>query len=131
EKKKTKAIDKELNPVWNEIIEFDLKGTPLDSSSFIDVVVKDYETIGKDKFIGSAKISLKELAAGQTRSLPSKNIPLINEKKQEIGATISLTIGYEPPASTVPNPNDQNMGDGQTGETAVGLDCPTELQEGF
>uniref|UniRef100_A0A9J7ZEV5 Myoferlin like n=1 Tax=Cyprinus carpio carpio TaxID=630221 RepID=A0A9J7ZEV5_CYPCA len=120
EKKKTKAIDKELNPVWNEIIEFDLKGTPLDSSSFIDVVVKDYETIGKDKFIGSAKISLKELAAGQTRSLPSKNIPLINEKKQEIGATISLTIGYEPPASTVPNPNDQNMGDGQTGETAVG-----------
>uniref|UniRef100_A0A673HSV8 Myoferlin-like n=1 Tax=Sinocyclocheilus rhinocerous TaxID=307959 RepID=A0A673HSV8_9TELE len=48
EKKKTKAIDKELNPVWNEIIEFDLKGTPLDSSSFIDVVVKDYETIGKD-----------------------------------------------------------------------------------
>uniref|UniRef100_A0A673FXM7 Myoferlin-like n=1 Tax=Sinocyclocheilus rhinocerous TaxID=307959 RepID=A0A673FXM7_9TELE len=111
EKKKTKAIDKELNPVWNEIIEFDLKGTPLDSSSFIDVVVKDYETIGKDKFIGSAKISLKELAAGQTRSLPSKNIPLINEKKQEFGATICLMIGYEPPASTVPNPNDQNMGD--------------------
>ncbi|XP_073688565.1 netrin receptor UNC5B-b-like [Garra rufa] len=120
EKKKTKAIDKELNPVWNEIIEFDLKGTPLDSSSFIDVVVKDYETIGKDKFIGSAKISLKELAAGQTRSLPSKNIPLINEKKQEIGATINLTIGYDPPPSTVPNPNDQNMGDAQTGETAVG-----------
>uniref|UniRef100_A0A673FUY3 Myoferlin-like n=1 Tax=Sinocyclocheilus rhinocerous TaxID=307959 RepID=A0A673FUY3_9TELE len=120
EKKKTKAIDKELNPVWNEIIEFDLKGTPLDSSSFIDVVVKDYETIGKDKFIGSAKISLKELAAGQTRSLPSKNIPLINEKKQEFGATICLMIGYEPPASTVPNPNDQNMGDAQAGETAAG-----------
>uniref|UniRef100_A0A673HRT0 Myoferlin-like n=1 Tax=Sinocyclocheilus rhinocerous TaxID=307959 RepID=A0A673HRT0_9TELE len=120
EKKKTKAIDKELNPVWNEIIEFDLKGTPLDSSSFIDVVVKDYETIGKDKFIGSAKISLKELAAGQTRSLPSKNIPLINEKKQEIGATISLTIGYEPPASTVPNPNDQNMGDGVDSDEDAG-----------
>uniref|UniRef100_A0A8C1QB59 Myoferlin like n=1 Tax=Cyprinus carpio TaxID=7962 RepID=A0A8C1QB59_CYPCA len=117
EKKKTKAIDKELNPVWNEIIEFDLKGTPLDSSSFIDVIVKDYETVGKDKFIGSAKIFLKELAAGQTRSLPSKNIPLINEKKQEFGATISLMIGYEPPASTVPNPNDQNMGDAQAGET--------------
>uniref|UniRef100_A0A673G058 Myoferlin-like n=1 Tax=Sinocyclocheilus rhinocerous TaxID=307959 RepID=A0A673G058_9TELE len=100
EKKKTKAIDKELNPVWNEIIEFDLKGTPLDSSSFIDVVVKDYETIGKDKFIGSAKISLKELAAGQTRSLPSKNIPLINEKKQEFGVNIFVQYfvlkGYPP-----------------------------------
>ncbi len=36
-----------------QIIEFDLKGTPLDSSSFIDVVVKDYETIGKDKYVAS------------------------------------------------------------------------------
>lgn len=34
-----------------QIIEFDLKGSPLDSSSFIDVVVKDYETIGKDKYV--------------------------------------------------------------------------------
>lgn len=75
EKKKTKSIDNELNPVWNEVsdynkeldlqntvlvdlccvcvnlqaLEFDLKGSPLDASSFIDVVVKDFETIGKDK----------------------------------------------------------------------------------
>lgn len=33
-----------------QILEFDLKGSPLDASSFIDVVVKDYETIGKDKY---------------------------------------------------------------------------------
>uniref|UniRef100_A0A673XS38 Myoferlin n=1 Tax=Salmo trutta TaxID=8032 RepID=A0A673XS38_SALTR len=52
EKKKTKAIDSELNPVWNEVLEFDLKGSPLDASSFIDVIVKDYETIGKDKYEG-------------------------------------------------------------------------------
>uniref|UniRef100_A0A672H0F0 Myoferlin like n=1 Tax=Salarias fasciatus TaxID=181472 RepID=A0A672H0F0_SALFA len=40
-----------MNPVWNEVLEFDLKGFPLDASSFIDVVVKDYETIGKDKYV--------------------------------------------------------------------------------
>uniref|UniRef100_A0A8C7HDV7 Myoferlin n=1 Tax=Oncorhynchus kisutch TaxID=8019 RepID=A0A8C7HDV7_ONCKI len=51
EKKKTKAIDSELNPVWNEVLEFDLKGSPLDASSFLDVIVKDYETIGKDKYV--------------------------------------------------------------------------------
>ncbi|TKS85668.1 Dysferlin Dystrophy-associated fer-1-like protein [Collichthys lucidus] len=50
EKKKTKAIDNELNPVWNEVLEFDLKDSSLDASSFINVVVKDYETIGKDKY---------------------------------------------------------------------------------
>ncbi|XP_077437415.1 myoferlin isoform X2 [Vanacampus margaritifer] len=97
EKKKTKAVDNELNPVWNEGLEFDLKGSALDASSFIDVVVKDYETIGHHKFIGSAKISLKDLAGGHARSLPSKNVPLNNEKQQPIGATINLLIGYEPP----------------------------------
>lgn len=32
-----------------QVLEFDLKGKALDSSSFVDVIVKDYETIGKDK----------------------------------------------------------------------------------
>ncbi|XP_068597029.1 myoferlin [Brachionichthys hirsutus] len=111
EKKKTKAIDNELNPVWNEVLEFDLKGSPLDGSSFINVVVKDYETIGKDKFIGSARISLRDLASGQVKSLPSKNVPLMTEKQQAVGATIDLIIGYEPPASATPNLNDQHDGD--------------------
>ncbi|XP_051271351.1 myoferlin [Dicentrarchus labrax] len=111
EKKKTKAVDNELNPVWNEVFEFDLKGSSLDASSFINVVVKDYETIGKDKFIGSAKISLRDLASGSVRSIPSKNVPLLNEKQQAVGATINLLIGYEPPANTTPNVNDQHDGD--------------------
>ncbi|GAA6227910.1 myoferlin-like [Lates japonicus] len=111
EKKKTKSVDSEVNPVWNEVLEFDLKGTPLDSSSYIDVIVKDYETLGKDKFLGSTKISLKDLASGQVRSLPSKNVPLVNESGQNIGATINLVIGYDPPANAVPNPNDPQAGD--------------------
>ncbi|XP_070771991.1 myoferlin isoform X2 [Enoplosus armatus] len=122
EKKKTKAVDNELNPVWNEVLEFDLKGSSLDASSFINVVVKDYETIGKDKFIGSAKISLRDLASGQVKSLQSKNVPLVNEKQQPVGATINLLIGYEPPASTTPNLNDQPDGDiddGDEGEADV------------
>ncbi|KAF3842053.1 hypothetical protein F7725_024004 [Dissostichus mawsoni] len=106
EKKKTKAIDNELNPVWNEVLEFDLKDS-LDASSFINVVVKDYETIGKDKLIGSATISLRDLASGHLTSLPSKNVPLINEKQQAVGATINLLIGYEPPANAMPNLNDR------------------------
>uniref|UniRef100_A0A673VMF8 Myoferlin n=1 Tax=Salmo trutta TaxID=8032 RepID=A0A673VMF8_SALTR len=90
EKKKTKAIDSELNPVWNEVLEFNLKGSPLDASSFLDVIVKDYETIGKDKFIGSAKISLLDLANGHTKSLPAKNLSLVNEKKQDTGVSFSM-----------------------------------------
>ncbi|XP_057704394.1 myoferlin [Corythoichthys intestinalis] len=97
EKKKTNAVDNELNPVWNEELQFDLKGISLDPSSFIDVIVKDYETIGHDKFIGSVKITLRDLAEGHVQSLPFKNLPLINDKQQPIGATLNLRISYEPP----------------------------------
>ncbi|KAG5267056.1 hypothetical protein AALO_G00239370 [Alosa alosa] len=105
EKKKTKHIDNEVNPIWNEDLEFDLKGQSLASSSVIDVVVKDYETIGKDKFIGSANISLKELGSGQIRSLPAKNISLLGDKKQDTGAVINLIIDYKPPANATSSAN--------------------------
>ncbi|KAM3862781.1 myoferlin [Diretmus argenteus] len=116
EKKKTKAINNELNPIWNEVLEFDLKGSSLDPSSCVDVVVKDYETIGKDKFIGSAKISLRDLASAQTKSLPARNVSLVNEKQQAVGATINLLIGYEPPANSTVNLNDQPDGDVSYGD---------------
>ncbi|NWR17669.1 MYOF protein, partial [Emberiza fucata] len=105
EKKKTKKIENELNPVWNEIVEFDLKGIALDNSSSLTVIVKDFETIGQNKLIGSASIALKDLVGNQSRSFPFKLIPLLNERGQETGATIDLVVGYEPPAGPA-NPAD-------------------------
>ncbi|XP_075791273.1 myoferlin isoform X1 [Pelodiscus sinensis] len=105
EKKKTKKIDSELNPIWNEILEFDLKGIALDVSSSLTIIVKDFETIGQNKLIGNASVALKELVGNQSRSLPFKLIPLLNERGENIGATIDLVVGYEPPAGPA-NPND-------------------------
>lgn len=105
EKKKTKAIDNEVNPEWNEVLEFDLKDSPLDASSFLDVVVKDCETLGHDKFIGSAKVYLSDLACGQVKAAPYRNVPLLSDKQQAIGATINLLVGYEPPLRST-NMND-------------------------
>ncbi|XP_037611174.1 myoferlin-like isoform X6 [Sebastes umbrosus] len=45
------------------------------------------------------------------RSLPSKNVPLAGESGQNIGATIDLVIGYDPPANAAPNVNDPQAGD--------------------
>ncbi|XP_072883563.1 myoferlin-like isoform X1 [Hemitrygon akajei] len=128
EKKKTRSINNELNPVWNEKIEFDLKGVALSSSSSILVVVKDYETIGKDKFIGSATISLRDLSSGQ-KTLPLKNIPLLSEKKQAIGATINLVANYEPPAGSGP-PNQSDAGDSGAQETGADGEGDEEDVEG-
>uniref|UniRef100_A0A8C9VK30 Myoferlin n=1 Tax=Scleropages formosus TaxID=113540 RepID=A0A8C9VK30_SCLFO len=74
EKKKTKAINNEVNPVWNETLEFDLKGSPLDSSSTIDVIVKDYETIGKDKYVLYQYLCLIRVRIIEARQLPGNNI---------------------------------------------------------
>ncbi|XP_058911412.1 myoferlin isoform X2 [Kogia breviceps] len=104
EKKKTKKVDNELNPVWNEILEFNLRGIPLDFSSSLGIVVKDFETIGQNKLIGTATVALKDLIGDQSRSLPYKLISLLNEKGQETGATIDLVIGYDPPSA--PHPDD-------------------------
>ncbi|XP_056326124.1 myoferlin isoform X4 [Danio aesculapii] len=125
EKKKTRSINNEVNPVWNETLQFDLKGVPLDSSSYIDVIVKDYETLGKDKLIGSAKVFLKDLASSQVKSLPVKNLTLVDENGKSIGGTISMTVGYEPPAGAVANPLDQQDGNigGNTAEGEAG-DAP-------
>ncbi|XP_054456803.1 myoferlin [Anoplopoma fimbria] len=130
EKKKTKAIDSEVNPVWNEVLEFDLKGSSLDSSTFINVVVKDYETIGKDKFIGSAQIPLRDLASGQMTSLPSKNLPLINEHQKPIGATINLLIRYEPSADTSLNPNAQRNRHTDAGDSEEGDEREADVEGG-
>lgn len=87
EKKKTKKIENELNPVWNEIVEFDLKGIPLDNSSSLTIIVKDFETIGQNKLIGSASVALKDLVGNQSRSFPFKLMPLLNERGQETGVS--------------------------------------------
>ena len=43
------------------------------------------------RFLGSTKVSLKDLAAGQSTSLPSKNVPLADESGQSIGVgSVSL-----------------------------------------
>uniref|UniRef100_A0A8C3CMV1 Dysferlin n=1 Tax=Cairina moschata TaxID=8855 RepID=A0A8C3CMV1_CAIMO len=48
-KKKTKVIKNNVNPVWNEGFEWDLKGTALDPGSELSVVVKDHETMGRNR----------------------------------------------------------------------------------
>uniref|UniRef100_A0A670ZC91 Myoferlin n=1 Tax=Pseudonaja textilis TaxID=8673 RepID=A0A670ZC91_PSETE len=58
--------------LFTQILEFDLKGLPLDISSSLQIIVKDFETIGQNKLIGTASVALKELVGTQSRSLPYK-----------------------------------------------------------
>ncbi|KAG7248255.1 hypothetical protein CRUP_024099, partial [Coryphaenoides rupestris] len=82
-------------------------------------------------FLGSTKISLKDLAAGQSTSLPSKNVPLAGENGQSIGATIDLVIAYDPPPNAMPHPQGGDAsvdtgggdGEGEEDEEEEGMDA--------
>lgn len=50
--------------------------------------------ISCSRFIGSAKVYLKDLASGQVKSLPSKNLALVNESGQNIGVSALTSQFY-------------------------------------
>lgn len=91
------------------------------------------------RFIGSTRIPLRELSSGQLRSLPAKNVHLLDENSHNIGvstfcdffylffvrhllhikkymmislqATMNLVIGYDPPPNANPNADESHDGD--------------------
>nr|XP_031532352.1 dysferlin [Vicugna pacos] len=100
-KKRTKVIKNNVNPVWNEGFEWDLKGIPLDQGSELQVVVKDHETMGRNRFLGEAKVPLREVLATPSLSA-SFNAPLLDTKKQPTGASLVLQVSYTPLPGAAP-----------------------------
>uniref|UniRef100_A0A8C0X1W2 C2 domain-containing protein n=1 Tax=Castor canadensis TaxID=51338 RepID=A0A8C0X1W2_CASCN len=96
-KKRTKVIKNSVNPVWNET----LKGIPLDQSSELHVVVKDHETMGRNRFLGEAKVPLREVLATPSLSA-SFNAPLLDTKQHPTGASLVLQVSYTPLPGAVP-----------------------------
>ncbi|GAB0192184.1 myoferlin [Grus japonensis] len=87
--------------VHSVILEFDLKGIALDISSSLTIIVKDFETIGQNKLIGSASIALKDLVGNQSRSFPFKLIPLLNERGQDTGIRVRVIEGRQLPGNNI------------------------------
>uniref|UniRef100_A0A8C2TLC7 Dysferlin n=1 Tax=Coturnix japonica TaxID=93934 RepID=A0A8C2TLC7_COTJA len=100
-KKKTKVIKNSINPVWNEGFEWDLKGIPLDLGSELCVVVKDHETVGRNRFLGEARVPLRDVLASASLAA-SYDVPLLDSKKQNTGASLILQVSYIPPPGAAP-----------------------------
>ncbi|KAJ8268835.1 hypothetical protein COCON_G00114420 [Conger conger] len=100
-KKKTKIIKNNVNPVWNEGFEWDLKGVPLDSSGELHVVVKDHEKMGRNRFLGECRVSLRDVLNSPNLA-GSFTVSLVDTKRNNTGATICLQISYFPPPGMAP-----------------------------
>ncbi|KAM7168691.1 dysferlin [Macrochelys suwanniensis] len=100
-KKRTKVIKNNVNPVWNEGFDWDLKGIPLDQNAELTVVVKDHETVGRNRFLGEARVSLQNVLGSPTLAA-SFNVPLLDTKRQSTGAFLNLQVSYIPPPGAAP-----------------------------
>ncbi|XP_042326048.1 dysferlin isoform X4 [Sceloporus undulatus] len=100
-KKRTKVIKNNINPVWNEGFEWDLKGIPLDQNAELHVVVKDHETMGRNRFLGEAHVPLRDVLASPNLAA-SFNAPLLDTKGQSTGACLILQVSYVPPPGAAP-----------------------------
>ncbi|XP_075787176.1 dysferlin isoform X11 [Pelodiscus sinensis] len=101
-KKRTKVIKNNVNPVWNEGFEWDLKGIPLDQNAELNVVVKDHETMGRNRFLGEAHVPLRDVLASPSLAA-SFNVPLLDTKRQSTGACLILQVSYTPPPGAAPH----------------------------
>ncbi|XP_024913615.1 dysferlin isoform X2 [Cynoglossus semilaevis] len=100
-KKKTKVIKNNPNPVWNEGFEWDLKGIPLDSAAELHCVVKDHEKMGRNRFLGECRLPLRDVLNSPGLAA-SFTISLLDTKKNNTGATLTLQVSYVPPPGSLP-----------------------------
>ncbi|KAL7062964.1 hypothetical protein AAHC03_0807 [Spirometra sp. Aus1] len=115
ESQKTKHVDDELNPTWNETLTFDLKGKPLSSSDEITFTVRDYDKVGTGKFMGRAKVPLGGMISGAKEI--KKTLTLTDKKDNPLEGTLDVTITYVPPAG---GSGDAEGGGGDAAETTEG-----------
>ncbi|XP_056883020.1 dysferlin isoform X2 [Takifugu flavidus] len=100
-KKKTKVIKNNPNPVWNEGFEWDLKGIPLDHGAELHCVVKDHEKMGRNRFLGESRLALRDVLNSPNLAA-SFTISLVDTKRNNTGATLTLQVSYIPPPGSAP-----------------------------
>ncbi|XP_047127416.1 myoferlin isoform X1 [Hydra vulgaris] len=95
--KKTEKKDQELNPTYGEVFEFNLSGKAIGPGDSIDVVVKDYEKIGRNRLVGQATISLQQLCKPGVTSITLTGT-LNDANGRPTTGSVSFRVDYTPPA---------------------------------
>ncbi|KAG0553942.1 hypothetical protein KC19_12G051100 [Ceratodon purpureus] len=94
-KKKTKVIDNNLNPEWNEVFEFDVEDTETQS---LVLQVKD-EDIGTDKELGITTVSLHDLKPDTEIEVTKrlfKSLDTVRVKDKGDRGSITVRLLYHP-----------------------------------
>uniref|UniRef100_A0A8V5GF62 Uncharacterized protein n=1 Tax=Melopsittacus undulatus TaxID=13146 RepID=A0A8V5GF62_MELUD len=103
--------------------EWDLKGAPLDAGAELTIVVKDHETMGRNRFLGEARVPLRDVLSSPSLAA-SYNLPLMDTRKQATGVSAQRPSHCSPvrdqceqcPAHCTPSPSSSSPHPETTGE---------------
>ncbi|XP_060557298.1 dysferlin-like isoform X3 [Ruditapes philippinarum] len=95
--KKTQVIKSDLNPKWNETLEFDLGGVPISGNDQLEVEVKDWERVGRNRLLGTAKVPLADLCRGGTQSKDVDTILMDGNGQPLTQTKLKMKVTYAPP----------------------------------
>ncbi|EDV22851.1 uncharacterized protein TRIADDRAFT_58489 [Trichoplax adhaerens] len=118
EKQKTKVIKNDLNPEWNETLNFDLGGKPLTKADSLKVHVKDWERLQRNRLLGQVSIPLFELVKRKSRDV---NLAMQDPKGNPMEATISLSLEYNGPPSSKSESGKGGNSEGDAANDAGGV----------
>uniref|UniRef100_A0A673J266 Dysferlin-like n=1 Tax=Sinocyclocheilus rhinocerous TaxID=307959 RepID=A0A673J266_9TELE len=116
-KKKTKVIKNNVNPVWNEGFEWDLKGVPLDSAAELHVVVKDHEKMGRNRFLGECRVTLRDVLNSPNLAA-TFTVSLVDTKRNSTGVRLRIIEGRQLPGVNIKPVVKVTVG-GQTKRTRI------------
>ena len=91
---KTKTIERDLSPVWNEVLEFEIK-SPLTGSEKLDLEIKDENKFQRDTLMGKASLSIHTAVRSGRQAVTSQG--LIDRSGKTTMGTVNLIIAYTSP----------------------------------
>ncbi|GFO37983.1 dysferlin [Plakobranchus ocellatus] len=125
-RKKTQVVKGDLNPKWDETLTFPLAGLGISSSDELNITVFDWERVGRNRQLGTAKVPLAEFATGGSRE---KTVTLVDANGRDIqAATIQLHIKCDPPPQAAAAGGGKGAAGGG-GAQVVNVDVEEEEEE--
>ncbi|XP_063877560.1 myoferlin-like isoform X2 [Scylla paramamosain] len=98
EKKKTETKSGTLDPVWEETLKWELSSKAPRPDECIDILVKDYERVSRNRLIGKATIALRNLVHAAPGTPLDYELSLLDATDSPTVGTLKLIVSYTPPA---------------------------------
>ncbi|XP_072489906.1 fer-1-like protein 5 isoform X2 [Notamacropus eugenii] len=95
-KRKTRVIEEDNNPTWNETLVWHLGPHHLENDSFLQVVLRDMSHKKSERTFGITTVFLRPLAENPHEPLLLTELPLVSRTMHPTKSTITLQITYLP-----------------------------------